>query len=333
MNVLIIGGTGTISTYVVNKCLEERMAVTVMNRGTHNDQLPKGVKTIICDINNEPEALSLLKDKHFDSVIEFVAFTKEQVERDVRLFKGKTNQYIFISTASAYQKPVEDYPITENTPLINPYWDYSQRKIECEAYLSKVKDMNITVVRPSHTYDNKMIMAVMIRWGNAYAHIKRLKEHKPIIIPGDGTSVWTITHASDFANSFVYLIGNAKTYGEAYHITGNRLYTWEQLSNILAKELHVTPHYVHIPTDIIVKHMPEMKGPLMGDKAWSAIFDNTKIKKISKSYTSIVGYEDVAVDVIKYFETHQEAQNIDDEYEKQYDGLINDYLIKHPEEK
>ena len=330
MKVLIIGGTGTISTYVVDKCLKMQMDITIMNRGTHNESLPKGVKTIIGDINDEIAASTLLQGKHFDSVIEFVAFTKEQVERDIRLFKGRTDQYIFISSASAYQKPVEDYPITEKTSLINPYWEYSQNKIACEDYLNTVNDIPVTIVRPSHTYNNKMIMAVMTRWGNEYAHIKRLKEHKPIIIPGDGTSLWTITHASDFANSFVYLIGNPKAYGEVYHITGNKLYTWEQLTNILAKELNVTPHYIHIPTDIIVRYMPEMIGPLWGDKAWSVIFDNTKIKSISHSYTSLVGYEDIAHDVITYYETHPKEQRVSETYEQLYDALIEDFLKKYP---
>ena len=328
MNILIIGGTGTISTYVVDKCLQLGMDVTIMNRGNSNKTLTKGAKWIIGDINNEQETSELLKDKHYDSVIQFVAFTASQVERDVRLFTGKTDQYIFISSASAYHKPVEDYPITENTPLKNPYWEYSRNKIACEEYLKNVKGMNVTIVRPSHTYDNKMIMAVMTRWGYDYAHIQRLLDGKPIIVPGDGTNVWTITHASDFANSFVYLIGNKKAYNDVFHITGNKLYTWDQLTNILAKELGVKPNIIHIPSDFIIKYMPEMEGPLLGDKSWSSIFDNSKIKSISKEYTSKVGYEDVVKDVIKFYKENPETHKISPDYETLYDKVVEIYKGK-----
>jgi nucleoside-diphosphate-sugar epimerase len=328
MKILIIGGTGTISTYVVSKCLEMKMNVTVMNRGSHNDSMPNGVKLIVGNINDEEETKKLLSDKYFDSVIQFVAFTKEHVERDVRLFKGKTDQYIFISSASAYHKPVEDYPFTEKTPLLNPYWDYSRNKIACEEYLNKVNDLNVTIVRPSHTYDNRMIMAIMSRWQFEYAHIKRLIDGLPIIIPGDGTSVWTITHASDFANSFVYLIGNKQAYNEVFHITGAKLYTWEQLTNILAKALGVKANIIHIPTDFIIKHMPEMEGPLLGDKSWSAIFDNSKIKSISKEYTSKIGYEDVVEDVVKYYEENVKLQRISKDFENLYDETIKLYQNK-----
>jgi nucleoside-diphosphate-sugar epimerase len=328
MKVLIIGGTGTISTYVVRKCLEMNMEIIVMNRGNNSSLVPKGTKLIVGNINNEEEVNKLLNNQYFDAVIQFVAFTKEQVERDIRIFKGKTNQYIFISSASAYHKPVEDYPITENTPLLNPYWDYSRNKIACEDYLNQVNDLNITIVRPSHTYDNRMIMAVMSRWQFEYAHIKRLMDNKPVIIPGDGTSIWTITHASDFANSFVYLIGNKQAYNETFHITGEKLYTWEQLTNITARALGVNANIIHIPTDFIVKHIPEMAGPLLGDKSWSAIFDNSKIKSISKEYTSKIGYEDVIDDVIKYYRKNKELQKISDDYEELYDKTIKLYQDK-----
>lgn len=325
MKVLIIGGTGIISTYVLKKCIDVGYDVTVMNRGHRNQDLPKDVNFIACDINDESKAKQILEDHFFDSVIQFVAFTKDQVERDIRLFRDKTRQYIFISTASAYQKPVEDYPITEKTPLENPYWEYSRNKIVCESYLNSVKDINVTIVRPSHTYNNHMIMAPMTRWNYEYAHIKRLLDGKPIIIPGDGTSVWTITHASDFANSFVYLIGNKEAYQDVFHITGEILYTWEQLTHILANALGVKPQIIHIPSDVIIKYIPEMEGPLLGDKTWSAIFDNSKIKSISKEYSSKVRYEDIVHNVIKHYQEHPELQRVSEEYENLYDSLIEIY--------
>ncbi len=326
MNVLFIGGTGIISTEVVNKSLALGHEVTILNRGTHNDEVPEGVEIIIGHINHEDEVNQLLKGRHFDTIVEFVGFTVDDIKRDVRLFKGICDQYIFISSASAYQKPVIDYPITEETPLDNPYWEYSRNKADCESYLKTVDDFNWTIVRPSHTYNNKMIMSSVSWWGAEYAHIKRLKEGRPVIIPGDGTSLWTITHASDFANSFIYLFGNKKTYHETYHITGERVYTWERLTEIMATALGVKPHIIHIPTDEIIKVFPELEGPLLGDKIWSAIFDNSKIKEISKAYTSHIGYEDVVDQVIAYYENHQELQHTDDHFEERYDQLIKDYL-------
>lgn len=328
MKVLVIGGTGTISTYVVKKCLEMGMEVSIMNRGTHNDDVPNEVNIIQTDINQEEETKALLKDKHYDCVIDFVAFVPKHIERDVRLFKKITDQYIFISSASAYQKPIKHYPITEDTPLENPYWEYSRNKAACEAYLKNVKDLHYTIVRPSHTYDHKMLMAVMTRWGFEYAHIKRLLDGKPVIVPGDGTNLWTITHASDFANSFVYLIGNHKAYGQSYHITGDKVYTWDQLTELVAQALGVKANIIHIPSDVIIKHMPEMEGPLLGDKSWSAIFDNQKIKSISKNYTSLIGYEDVVDDVVAYYQAHQEKQQISASYEMMYDALIESYRDK-----
>ncbi len=326
MNVLVIGGTGIISTYVVKKCLSMGMEITVLNRGKKADSLPAGVSQLIGDINNETESKALLEGKHYDCVIQFVAFTVDQVKRDVRLFQGKTNQYIFISSASAYQKPVQDYPITEQTPLDNPYWEYSRNKTACETYLTQQKDLTTTIIRPSHTYNNQMIMVPVARWGYEYAHIKRLIEGLPIIIPGDGTSLWTITHASDFANSFVYVIGNPNTYHQTYHITSEKYYTWEQLTHITASALGVQANVVHIPSDFIIRHIPEMEGPLLGDKTWSTIFDNSKIKSISKEYTSIVGYEEVVKDVIQYYQTHKNSQKVSLEFETLYDHVIKEYL-------
>jgi len=326
MNVLVIGGTGIISTYVVKKCLSMGMEITVLNRGNKADSLPTGVSQLIGNINNETESKALLEGKHYDCVIQFVAFTVDQVKRDVRLFQGKTNQYIFISSASAYQKPVQDYPITEQTPLDNPYWEYSRNKAACEAYLTQQKDLTTTIIRPSHTYNNQMIMVPVARWGYEYAHIKRLIEGLPVIIPGDGTSLWTITHASDFASSFVYVIGNPNTYHQTYHITSEKYYTWEQLTHITASALGVQANVVHIPSDFIIRHIPEMEGPLFGDKTWSTIFDNSKIKSISKEYTSIVGYEEVVKDVIQYYQTHKNSQKVSLEFETLYDHVIKEYL-------
>ena len=325
MKILIVGGTGTISYYVVKACIKEDMEVHVLNRGNHPDRMQTGANYIKGDINNNSQMRLILKNEYYDAVIQFVGFSVKDVKRDMDLFKGKTNQYIFISSASVYQKPVTHYPITEQTPLDNPYWDYAQNKIKCEEYLNEVKDLNVTIVRPSHTYDERMIVANMVSWQHEYGHIHRLLNGKPIIVPGDGTSLWTLTHAEDFAHSFISLIGNKKAYNQAYQITSEEVYTWDQLTHILAKALGVKAKIIHIPTDFIIKYMPEMEGPLLGDKTWSAIFDNTKIKSMTSHYRSNIRYEDVVDQVINYYKQNQNMKLVNEKYELAYDEIIEQY--------
>lgn len=328
MKVLFIGGTGTISKAVSHLAVQKGIELSVLNRGNNNHLIPDSVTKYVLDIYNIEQMRLFLEDKSFDVVVDWIAFTKDHVERDYTLFNGKTKQYLFISSASAYQKPVVDYPITEDTPLENPYWEYSRNKIDCEEFLMSVhsSDFNVTIVRPSHTYDDHKLMTIIKTWGGEYGHINRLLKGKPIIIPGDGTSLWTITHNTDFANAFVPLLGNEKAYGEAYHITSDKVYTWQRLNEIIAKSLGVTPNVVFIPTDFILRYLPHMKGDLVGDKMWSAIFDNSKIQSISKEYTSKVNYEDIAPQAVAYYLNNKNMQNIDDEFENIYDQIINDYL-------
>lgn len=330
MKVLFIGGTGQISKAVSHLAVEQGIELYVFNRGNNNHLVPESVKAIVGDINNEEEAKKLLEGHSFDCVVDWVAFVKEQVERDYRLFKGITKQFIFISSASAYQKPVLDYPITEKTPLENPYWQYSRDKIACENYLMSVHsdDFNVTIVRPSHTYDNTKLMTIIKEWGGEYGHIDRLLKGKKIIIPGDGTSLWTITHNTDFANAFVPLLGNPKAYGEDFHITSDKVYTWDRLNEIICDCIGVEPNVVHIPTDFILQYLPHMEGDLVGDKMWSAIFDNSKIKSIATNYQSTVCYEDVAPLAVKEFMENPNYQNINEDFEKIYDQIINDYEQK-----
>ena len=327
MKVLFIGGTGQISKAVSHLAVAKGIDLYVLNRGNSNSNVPSNVTKLIGDIYNESQMKEVLKDHYFDTVVQWIAFTKDHVERDYRLFKGITKQYIFISSASAYKKPVLDYPITENTPLENPYWEYSRNKIDCEDYLNSVNspEFNITIVRPSHTYDDEKLMTIIKKWGAEYGHIDRLINGKKIIIPGDGTSLWTITHNSDFAEAFVPLLGNKLSYGESYHITSDKVYTWDRLNEIIAEQLGVKANVVHIPTDFILKYMPDMEGDLKGDKMWSAIFDNSKIKTIAPNYNSKVRYEDIAPKAVKYFLENKEMQYIDEEYEVLYDKIITDF--------
>ena len=328
MKVLFIGGTGLISKAVSNLCVKTGIELSVMNRGNNNHLIPDHVQKYVLDIYDENAVIEFLEDRSFDVVVNWIAFTKEHVERDYRLFKGKTKQYIFISSASAYQKPVVDYPITEETPLENPYWEYSRNKKYCEEYLMSIHsdDFNVTIVRPSHTYDDTKLMISIKTWGAEYAHIDRLLKGKKVIIPGDGTSLWTITHNTDFAEAFVPLLGEKKAYGETYHITSDKVYTWEKLNEIMAECLGVTPNIIHIPTDFILKYLPHMEGELLGDKTWSAIFDNSKIMQIAKNYSPKVKYEDIAPIAVKHYLENKEVQNIDRDFEKIYDTIIADYL-------
>jgi nucleoside-diphosphate-sugar epimerase len=327
MKVLFIGGTGLISQAVTELLVSKDYDLTVLNRGNNNDVLPEGVRHIKADIYNEDQMQEVLKKQNFDCVVEWIAFTKEHVERDVRLFKGKTKQYIFISSASAYHKPALDYPITEETPLSNPYWEYSRNKQYCEEYLFDIatEDFNVTIIRPSHTYNDTKLMIAIKTWGGEFGHIKRLQEGKPVIIPGDGTSLWTITHNTDFAFAFEAVIGNEEAYGQAYHITSDKVYTWERLNELMAKALGVKPNVIHIPTDFILQYFPDMEGELLGDKTWSTIFDNSKIKALAPDFKAKVGYEDVVDKAIKYYLNTKEKQVVNEEFEKIYDEIILDY--------
>jgi len=327
MKILFIGGTGLISTAVSKLVLKSDDELFILNRGNNNDVLPSGATYLIGDINNEKSIKELIKDYYFDTVVEWIAFTKEQVERDYRIFNGKTKQYVFISSASAYFKPILKYPITEDIPLGNKYWQYSDNKRLCEEYLLSVhsETFNITIIRPSHTYNDEKIVAVIKSWGAPYTIIDRLLKGKKTIIPGDGSSLWTLTYNADFADAFIEVLGNPKTYGEVYHLTSDFVYTWERINEILCENLGVTPNIIHIPTDFIIKHAPFLGGELLGDKYWSAIFDNSKIKEIALNYKAKTSYEDIAPKAIKRILENKDLQTIDEGFNKWYDNIISEY--------
>ena len=329
MKVLFIGGSGLISTAVSELLMEEDFDLYLLNRGNNNSGLPKGIKYLIGDINKEKEVKELIEDEHFDVIVDWIAFTKEHVMRDYRLFKGHTNQYIFISSASAYYKPILSYPITEEIPLGNKYWEYSDNKRLCEEYLTSIIDdsFNITIIRPSHTYNDDKIVSVIKSWSDPYTIIDRLLKEDKIIIPGDGTSLWTLTYNQDFAEAFKKVLGNKKTFGETYHITSDFVYTWERINEIICENLGVKPNVIHIPTDFIVKHAPFLTGELLGDKHWSLIFDNSKIKEIASNFKSSTSYEEIAPKAIKRILKNKELQTIDEGFNEWYNRLIKDYEI------
>lgn len=326
MKILFIGGTGTISMAITRLLSERKEDLYLLNRGNRNDAVPNNVKLINVDINDENKVKELLKDLSFDCVADFIAFNKEQVERDYRLFKNKTKQYIFISSASAYQKPPKSIVITEETPLENPYWEYSRNKIECEKLLHiyMKEGFPVTIVRPSHTYDERKIPTCIHGHNGSYQVIKRMLEGKEVILPDDGNSLWTLTYNKDFAKGFVGLIGNKHAIGETYHITSDESISWNEIYQIIADHLGVElkVHY-HPSIELAKSRLYDMGGNLLGDKANSVKFDNSKIKAISKEFKDVTPFKEGAKIVIDNILSHPEYQDEDIEFDKWCDEVIS----------
>jgi nucleoside-diphosphate-sugar epimerase len=272
---LFIGGTGQISLSCVEAALAAGDQVTVFNRGATDAALPKGVDKIAGDYA-EDEAFDAATRDGFDVVCQFIAFTADQVGRDLAMLQGRTGQYIFISSASAYKKPVDAFPITEDVPLENPYWEYSRRKAAAEAVIRAQDAVPWTIVRPSHTVRTQLPGAL----GERDRMADRLRLGLPMIVPGDGTSLWTLTRSEDIAAPFVRLFGRDAALGEAFHLTSDNVYTWDQITRAAADLLGVTTEIVHVPSETLVARNPEWEGPLLGDRAWSVMFDNSKIKSV-----------------------------------------------------
>ena len=327
MKILFIGGTGTISMAITKLLAQRGDELYLLNRGNRNDDLPEGVKTIIADINNEEETARKLEGMTFDCVGEFIGFVPEQIERDYRLFKGKTKQYIYISSASAYEKPPRDYVITEETPLVNPYWEYSRNKKACEDFLmSKYREEGfpVTIVRPSHTYDERSVPLGVHGNKGSWQVVKRIKEGKKVIIHGDGTSLWTITHNSDFAKGYVGLIGNPKAIGEAFHITSQRTVTWNTIYNAIADALGVELHPYYVSSQTLVDMSDyDFLGSLIGDKSNSVLFDLTKLKSLVPDYHADITAEEGIKMTVNYVLDHPEYQIEDPEFDAWCDKVID----------
>ncbi|ABX41097.1 SDR family oxidoreductase [Lachnoclostridium phytofermentans] len=326
MKVLFIGGTGIISQAISKQLLKQNSELYVLNRGNRNMDLPTNVKTIIADINEEEKVKELIKDLEFDVVADFIAFVPEHLERDYRLFQGKTKQYIFISSASAYQKPLSDYRINEGTPLSNPYWEYSRNKIHCEEYLMKLyreENFPVTIVRPSHTYDEKSIPLGVHGRKGSYQVIDRMLKGKPVIIHGDGTSLWTMTHNSDFAKGFLGLMGNIHAIGESVQITSDETLTWNQIYQCIADCLSVEfkPYYVSSSfLDAVSEY--DFNGSLLGDKANSVVFDNSKLKRLVPDFAATKRFDQGVAETIEFVLSHKEFQILDEEFDIWCDRVI-----------
>ena len=274
LSVLYIGGTGQISLPCVEASAAAGHKVTVLNRGKTSVPLPKGVEALVGDMNDD--TYGTLGDRHFDAVAQFRLYAPGQMKRDIATFTGKTGQYVFISSASVYQKPVRHYLMTERTPQDNPYWEYSRKKTACETTLRDQTGLDYTIVRPSHTVRTAMPIEV----GDADNAIRRIVAGKPVIVTGDGSSLWTLTRSFDVARAFVRLLGNPKAINDDFHITTDRGFTWNQIHDAIARGFGVEAIHAHVPTDVLVAYQREWEGPLMGDKTWSALFDNSKVKGV-----------------------------------------------------
>lgn len=326
MKILFIGGTGTISMAITHLLAQQGHELYLLNRGNRNSDLPKNVKTIIADISDEEKTAKKLEGMSFDCVGEFIGFVPSQLERDFRLFNGKTKQFIYISSASAYQKPPTSYVITEETPLDNPYWEYSRNKKACEEYLMErySKDgFPVTIVRPSHTYDERSVPLGVHGNGGSWQVVKRIKEGKPVIIHGDGSSLWTITHNSDFAKAYVGLMGNPKAIGEAFHITSDESVSWNEIYKAIADALGVElkPYYVSSQTLVDMSDY-DFLGSLIGDKANSVVFDNSKVKALVPDFKTEVSAREGIRRTVEHILTHPEYQNDDEEFDQWCDKVI-----------
>jgi nucleoside-diphosphate-sugar epimerase len=328
MKVLFIGGTGNISLAVTQLAAARGIELTLLRRGQRTAEVPEGVSTIVADIRDEAAVADALGYRHFDAVVDWVAFTPDQIERDIRLFRGRTSQFIFISSASAYQRPVGHYLITESTPLINPYWQYSRDKIACEERLMlayRDEGFPITIVRPSLTYGNTQIVLAVNSWQKSWTAIDRMRKGKKVIVPGDGSSLWCITHNSDFAKGFVGLLGHRQAIGHAFHITSDEVMTWDQFYRITAEAAGVEAKIVHIASDFLGACNPDEIGSLTGDKASSVVFDNTKIKRFVPDYCATVPFARGIQKTIDWFDDEPARQIIDLEADAEWDTIIDAY--------
>ena len=327
---LFIGGTGTISAAIVRRLIREgEWKVWLLNRGNRREAMPEGAHLLQADINDEEAVRALLGDMTFDAVGEFIGFVPAQVERDWRLFRGRTRQYIYISSASAYHKPAADFCITEGTTLANPHWQYSRDKIACEEFLMKVyreEGFPVTIVRPSHTYDERSVPLGVHGKKGSWQVIKRMMEGKPVIIQGDGTSLWTMTFNTDFAIGYTGLMGNRHAIGEAFQITGDETLTWNQIYATIADVLGVELKPYHVASDFLSavgdKYGYDFEGSLTGDKSVSVVFDNSKLKRAVPDMRTNVRFDQGVRIAIDYVLSHPERQIPDPEFDQWCDRVI-----------
>jgi nucleoside-diphosphate-sugar epimerase len=327
MNILFIGGTGIISTACAERAVAQGHAVTLLNRSLRASIV--GTRTITADISDRGAAAKALARKSWDAVVDFISFTPEDVAARLALLEGKTAQYIFISSASAYQKPLADYLITESTPLANPLWDYSRNKIACEERLMRAyreDGFPFTIIRPSLTYGKTIVPIAVNSWLKSYTAVDRIRRGAPLIVPGDGLTLWTMTHNSDFAKGLVGLLGHVGSIGHAFNITSDEALTWNQIYQITAEAAGVSsPKLVHIASDFITACIPAMTGSLLGDKSHTAVFDNAKLRRFVPDYVATTRYRVGIARTIAWFDADPLRRQIDVEANAAWDRLIKVY--------
>ncbi len=335
MKILFIGGTGIISSACSSLALARGHELVLLNRSVSRKiSVPEGAVVLQADVYREEARIAtLLEGRHFDAVVDFVAFTTQDIERDLRLFRDKTDQFVFISSASAYQKPVRNYIITEETPLENPYWDYSRNKIASENRLMQAyrnDGFPVTIIRPSHTYGPTQIPLGVSSWTHPWTVVDRMKRGQKVIVPGDGTSLWVLTWNEDLAKGLVGLLGNKKALGEAFQITSDEVLSWDQIYHEAYRALGLEPNIIHIASDLIAMYDPDSLGGLVGDKANSEVFDNSKIKRFVPEYSCEVTWADGVRRSLAWFEANREFQTIDHEMNSTWDRMISSYEQAFP---
>ncbi|MBM7566120.1 SDR family oxidoreductase [Paenibacillus sacheonensis] len=328
MKVLFIGGTGLISTAASTLAVQQGMELYLLTRGRQKGVPPEGANVLRGDINDRQGMRELLEGKHFDAVVDWIAFKPEDIERDVELFAGKTDQYIFISTVATYQRPPSYYLFDESAPQHNPGWPYAVDKIACEERLLRAyreTGFPATIVRPSHTYGETAIPFAITSGAHPWTLIDRIRKGKKIIVPGDGTSLWTITHNTDFAKGLVGLLGNSQTIGQAFHITSDEVKTWNQYLAAIGQAAGAKPEAIHMTSACISLFLPEFKAALFGDASNSYVVDNRKIKAFVPGYQATTNFERGIRQSLAYFESHPERQTIDEALDARMDKMIASY--------
>ncbi|MBN2806654.1 MAG: NAD-dependent epimerase/dehydratase family protein [Prolixibacteraceae bacterium] len=325
MKVLFIGGSGIISSACPNLAVEKGIELFHLNRGTSSTirPVPAEVRQLTADVRNFQETSKILSGYQFDVVVDWISFVPEHLESNLKLLRGKAQQYVFISSASAYQTPPAKLPVTEETPLENPFWEYSRNKIACESFLKSQAanyGMQYTIVRPSHTYDK-----TLLPFDEGYTIIDRMLKGKPVVVPGDGTSIWTLTNHRDFAKGLVGILNHPKAMNEVFHITSDEWLTWNQIYQMLGNAFGVEPKLVHIPTDIIARYLPEYGPGLLGDKMHSMIFDNRKIKALVPEFQCEIPFESGVREIAAWYKSGHANTLVDERLNKIYDQMLEDF--------
>ncbi|MFA9388962.1 MAG: NAD-dependent epimerase/dehydratase family protein [Prolixibacteraceae bacterium] len=322
MKVVFVGGTGIISSACTNLAVSKGIELYHLNRGTSSAVRPnpEGIRQLTTDVRNFEQTSETLEPYEFDVVVDWISFVPEHLEQNLKLFKGKAKQYVFISSASAYQTPPQKLPITEETPMDNPYWEYSRNKIACEEFLKKEAEnngMKYTIVRPSHTYDK-----TLLPFDEGYTVVNRMLKGKPVVVLGDGTSIWTLTHHKDFAVGLVGLFNHPKAMNDCFHITSDEWLTWDRIYTLVGRAFGVTPKLVHIPSEIIATYLPEIGDGLLGDKMHSMLFDNTKIKSVVPDFNCQIPFDEGVKSIADWYKSGKANVRVNEKMDQSFDEMI-----------